>query len=88
MVKIFQSDFGTIFHCISLIITIALGQKEMVAFKFQILWKKFDVSKDHIFEFRTIKCEMRECYCRYSHRYKFWYQFLYIVIISSIIYLI
>lgn len=57
MGKIFQSDFGTIFHCISLILTIALGQKEMVAFKFQILWKKFDVSKDHIFEFQNHKMQ-------------------------------
>ena len=57
MGKIFQSDFGTIFHCISLILTIALGQKEMVALKFQILWKKFDVLKDHIFEFQNHKMQ-------------------------------
>lgn len=55
MGKIFQSDFETIFHCISLILTIALGQKEMVALKFQVFWKKFDVSKDHIFEFQNHK---------------------------------
>ena len=55
MGKIFQSDSRMIFHCIGLISTIAFGQKEMVALKFQILWKKFDVSKDHIFEFQNHK---------------------------------